>query len=144
MTVTNSDIYYTAVGMLGLEATDPTVPDYEERAPYLIASFCCMVRELDKRIRRREHLTNQTAFSPVYLALESDFPLCEQLSSSASLYLAAMLVIEENQALSDSLYAKYADSISSLTGDFTETEVISDGYDSYSVCESIVNRYFFD
>ncbi len=146
MRVTNNDIYSTALGMIGLQVTSEGISDYEERAPYLLASFCNMTKELDKKLRRREGLVNQLPFNSVYLALGSSFPLSEPLASAAALYVAAMLVIEENSQLSDSLYDKYCDSISTLSTELSaESASAADKRDgTYALCESIKEKYFFD
>ncbi len=133
--------------MIGTEAGASNIEDYAERAPYLIASFCSMARYIDKKLRRRDGLVKQQAFSPVFLGLDSAFPLCERLAATASLYLAAMLVIEENPSLSDSLYDKYCDSISSLStelGADARDGTFPDIDDTYALCESIADKYFFD
>jgi hypothetical protein len=152
MSTTNREIYNSALGLLG-ELEDPLLcEDYEERAPYLLASFCSLASEVDKRIRRMEEIEDQISFSPAFLSLDSTFPLCDRLVPTAALYLAAMLVIDENDTLSDSLYDKYCDaiaSISSIVGlaSSSSSSSGSSGGDVSAVsaiCESITERYFFD
>ena len=137
MSLTNRDIYTSALSLIGEAVSSINVEDYEERAPYLIASFCSANASLDKRIRKREGLGAPTRFSPVYLALEKDFPMCDSLSGAASLYCAAMLVIDEDAALSDSLYDKYCDAVSSLSLEYSPGSEMSE-------CGSIVEKYFFN
>lgn len=149
MSSTNREIYRGALGMLG-ELNDPMLcEDYEERAPYILASFCSLACEIDKRLRIIESLEDQPSFSHVFLSLDSSFPLSDKLSPAASLYLAAMLVIGENDELSDSLYDKYCDAIASLAssvGVATSSSDSSDGSGTggSAICESISERYFFD
>ncbi len=145
--IKNKDIYNASLGMIGTEVSAENIEDYAERAPYLIASFCSMAKSLDKKLRRRDGLVKQAPFSPVFLELEADFPLCERLITTAALYVAAMLVIEENTSLSDSLYDKYCDGIASLStelGADTKAGVFPDLEDAYALCEPITDRYFFD
>ena len=129
----NVEIYNAALALISQRIGSSDVADYEERAPYLIASFCNTAKSIDVDIRRAKNLTLQSKFSSVCLSLEDEFPLCEYLTSAASLYVAAMLVIDEDEALSDSLYDKYCDSISSM---------IALGYGSES--KSIIDMYDFD
>ena len=133
MSILNVDIYSAALALIGQSLESPDVADYDERAPYLIASFCSTVKKLDVDIRRAKKLEAQNKFSPVCLALEDTFPLCDELTSAASLYVAAMLVIDEDEALSDSIYDKYCDAIATI---------MAEGYSSES--KSIIDIYDFD
>ena len=157
MSCTNKQIYSSALGMLG-ELNDPMLcEDYEERAPYILAAFCSLASEIDKRMRIVDSLEDQPSFSHVFLSLDSAFPLCQKLAPAAALYLAAMLVIGENDELSDSLYDKYCDAIASLASSVgvssssSSSSSSSDGSSGggssgggSAICESISERYFFD
>lgn len=143
MDTSNRDIYKSALGLLG-EISDPTLcEDYEDRAPYLLASFCTVVLDTDKRLRSESGLDPTPKFSPVFLALDGTFPLCDQLIPSATFYLAAMLVIDENPDLSDSIYEKYCDCIAAASTPKTTPDT-SGPSTAYATCESIVEKYFFD
>lgn len=127
MSYTNNDIYLSALALIDESAKKGDTLDLEERAPFIIASFCSTCKSLDKRLRERDSLEAQPKFSSVKLALESEFPLCDALSAPASAYLASMLVIDENPALSESLYDKYCDIIASI-GAECSCSAISDVY----------------
>ena len=145
----NKEIYSSALSLLDQRGDDGINEDYEERAPYLIAAFCSTVRSLDKKMRKIEGLGTQNAFSPVHLSLDQYFPLCDRFIPAAALYVASMLVIDEDAELADSLYDKYCDNVASIAA---ECESIasagsgssSDGSEQLSICESIVDRYYFD
>jgi len=132
MSVTNRDIYNNALGIIGQSIDSADISDYEERAPYLIAAFCCIAKKLDKDIRKSEGLEAQSTFSPVYLALDGNFPLCETFSTTAALHVAAMLIADESEDLSDKIYERYCDSMSTLMASSTYSN------------EEIVEKYFFD
>ena len=127
----NVDIYNAALALIAQSIESSDIADYEERAPYLIASFCSTAKKLDADIRRAKKLDAQTKFSPVCISLDSNFPLCDELTSAASLYVAAMLVIDEDEALSDSIYDKYCDAISTIMAESacSESTSIVDIYD---------------
>ena len=131
MSVLNVDIYKTALTIIAQKIDSTDIEDYEERAPYLIASFCNTVKKIDANIRRAKKLDAQTKFSPAFLALDATFPLIDELVSAASLYVAAMLVIDEDEALSDSIYDKYCDAISTIMAESacSESTSIVDIYD---------------
>ena len=112
--MTNREIFNCAVSLLGLCASTEGLADLEERSPYILASFCCSAKEIDASLRKAESAEAQKGFSKVFLALESEFPLSESLAHAASLYLAAMLMIDENSELSDSLYDKYCSAMAEL------------------------------
>ncbi len=165
MPVTNRDIYNNSLALIGEDISGINLEDYEERAPYLIASFCSLNTSLDKKIRTMDGLDAAFSFSPVYLSLDLDFPLCDRLTSAAALYTASMLVIDEDPDLSDSLYDKYCDNIASTESYYTLPKTSEPTTDQPTVtppeteepeepeepeefpmatCESIVERYFFD
>ena len=106
---------------------DGDTTDLEERAPYIIASFCALCKNLDKKIRERDELDDQSAFSSVKLDLNHTFPLSEPLVVPAATYVASMLIADENPSLSESLYDKYCDAIAIL-GAECSCSAISDVY----------------
>ncbi len=109
------DIYDAALKLIAELGDDNITADYEERAPYLIAAFCCEVGASDKEYRRANSLDEQPSFNPVNIALENDFPLDKRFYSAAIQYLASMLIIDENSELSDKLFERYCDSISAIS-----------------------------
>ena len=140
MTLTNRDIYKNALSLIGECINGSKTDDYEERAEYILPAFFGVVKNTDKKLRKAEGKEDQPSFSPVYTPLDSDFPLSDSFVSTAALYLAAMLVIEENSELSDTLYDKYCDGIASIAASVSS---ISNESNTAS-CEPIVQKYFFD
>lgn len=144
MTYTNREIYESALRLLG-ETSEEYSEDYEERAPYIIASFCSQALEIDRRIRLIEELDEAEDFNRLCLELDANFPLSERLLGCASLYLAAMLLSDYDYELSESFYDKYCDAIAALgaaVGVSTSEEGAAEAISA--VCESIVEKYFFD
>jgi hypothetical protein len=127
MSYTNNDIYLSALALIDESESKGDTADLAERAPFILASFCSTCRSLDKKLRLRDSLEAQGKFSSVKLPLENEFPLCEVLSAPAAAYLASMLVIDENPALSESLYDKYCDAIATI-GAECSCSAISDVY----------------
>ena len=130
MVYTNNDIYLMSLSLIDERELQGDTTDLEERAPYLIASFCALCRNLDKKLRERDSLDSQTSFSSVKLDLKKSFPLCETLVVPAATYLASMLIADENPSLSESLYDKYCDAIAMLGAECS--------------CSAISNVYFVD
>ena len=127
MTYTNNDIYLSALALIDESSAKGDTSDLKERAPFIIATFCTICRSLDKKLRLRDSLDTQPKFSAVKLSLDGEFPLCEALSAPAATYLASMLVIDENPALSETLYDKYCDAIATI-GAECSCSAISDVY----------------
>ena len=75
-------------------------------------------------------LETQGNWNCVCIPLENDFPLSDRFVSAAALYLAAMLVLDSDESLSDKLYALFCDEMSEISGEIP------------AVIESIANRYF--
>ena len=124
-------IYDCALRILAESTVALDNSDYEERAPYLVASFCTQLADVDAAIRKALDKEQTKQFNAVYISLDDEFPLLDRLSASAALYLAAMLVIDDNTTLSDKLYDKYCDAISRIQDSVP------------ALTESISNRYFF-
>ncbi len=109
------DVYTSALAMISEPlATTSRHADFDERAPYLIAAMCDEARAMDAVFRRACDEPAQQPFSPVCLELDSPFPLTERFAAPAATYVAAMLIIDENEALSDTLYGRYCDLMSDL------------------------------
>ncbi len=125
----NQDIYDSALRILAEKITAGANDDYEERAPYLIAAFCCESARADAAYRRANGLSSAQSFNSVYLDLTSDFPCCSRFATAASMYLASMLVIDEASELSDRLFDKYSDIMSAICMEIPAVvEDISDRY----------------
>ena len=114
MAYTNNDIYLSSLALIDENISKGDTSDLEERAPFILATFCATCKTLDKKLRARDSLVSQSKFSSVKLELQSEFPLCDALSAPAAIYLASMLVIDENPSLSESLYDKYCDNIATI------------------------------
>lgn len=125
----NKEIYDCALRLLAESTDDGANDDYEERAPFLIAAFCTEARNADKALRNSRSELSAVDFSPVYLGLEEQFPLLERFAAPAALYLAAMLVMDYNDVISDKLYDRYSDSMSGICSSIPAlTEHIKDKY----------------
>lgn len=124
-----SELLDGALRLLGEKGGAEENEDYAERAPYIIASFVCEAAEVDRRYRVANGMPTAKTVSAVYVPLEDEFPLNERLFPSAEFYLASILVADEAPELSERLYEKYCDSITSI-------------YDSLPcITESIANCY---
>lgn len=115
MTVKN--IYDAAMRTLGISVDQGLDSAYAERAPYIIASFCSDVAQMDRDYRDTHRLPAQEEFNEVYLPLEQKFPLYKRFSRPAVYFLASMLVLEEKETLSESLFAVYCDSLSAAVSE---------------------------
>ena len=110
----NQDIYNAALRILAESTEIDANDDYEERAPYLIAAFCAETEESDRVYREANSLEAASEVNAVYLELSAEFPRSARFASAAAMYLAAMLVIDTNFELSDRLYDKFSDMLSTI------------------------------
>ena len=88
--------------------------DYAERSPYILSSMFAEAARLDKNYRLANDLGNQPAISSVYTDLDSEFPLSDRFVGAAAFYLASMLIVDDNDELSDIFYDRYSDSMSAI------------------------------
>jgi hypothetical protein len=110
----NRDIYESALRILAQSAAAGENTDFEERAPYLIASFCADTLELNRHLCEAAGKSPLAGFEKVWISLEENFPLIDRLAPIACLYLAAMLILDEDGEISDKLYARYCDKITEI------------------------------
>ena len=111
--MTNREIYDTALALLG-EVDEELCRDYEQRTPYLLGAFIGECSELGGFYRAaRGEADGEVSLGSV--ELDAEFPLPERFSVAAAAYVAALLVEAENEALSDRLFARYADELSRIS-----------------------------
>ena len=112
--MTNRELLTSAVALV-CEDKENIPADYEERAPYLLASFCTQCLPIDLKYRTASNLLlNPPYRETVMLSLDLSFPLSPIFAPAAIYYLGAMLVIDENEVLSDKLFDLYVNSISEI------------------------------
>lgn len=112
--MTNRDVYAAALHVVCESDVRGDTSDYEERAPYLLATLISQLSALDAALRDSLGVAGNKITPSVFVGLDEEFPLCDSLYGSAVYYLAAMLVIDENETLYERLFALYSDSISLL------------------------------
>ena len=126
------DIYDSALRMLAESTVVGDNEDYEERAPYLVAAFCTEAQDADVALRQATDEGKQKPFSPIFVAIEDDFPLLPRFASVAALYLASMLVLDYDSDVSDKLYDRYSDSMARLLDTIPYvSEALFDSYSFY-------------
>lgn len=125
----NREIYDAALRVLAEKCVDGANDDYEERAPYLMANFCCESSRTDAAYRKAHSLASPKKVSSVFVELDADFPCCERFTTAAIMYLAAMLIVDENPDLSDKFFDRYSDAMSEICMEIPAViERISDRY----------------
>lgn len=127
--MTNREILTAAAATVCESATDAQIEDYESRAPYILAAFCMQCKSVDRNYRRAYSQDPVSYPNKAVLALDEEFPLLPELVPAATFYLAAMLVVDENEKLSDKLLDLYTDAIATLAASLP------------AAAEKILNKY---
>ena len=107
----NLEIYEHALALLSLSPEDGENGDLAERAPYHLAAFCSEAEEVDRWLSPTDEAPS---FHRIRLSLDEEFPLCERLAPVAALYLASLLILDEDPEHSDRLYERYGEAMSDL------------------------------
>ena len=111
---------------------DPSVKeneDYEDRAPYLLAAFCSESAQTAAAYCEANGITVDPKVDHVFLDLDSTFPYADRFTTAAALYLAAMLVIDENMELSDKLFDRFCNTMATIQSEIpTRIEKIAQKY----------------
>ena len=104
----NREIYEGALRLLAEPDDEARLEDYGIRTPYILGGFFYENSRLDEEYRRALGLDAHKYSYAVYVNLDSDFPFAERFALAAEFYLASMLVIEEDNDLSDRFFDKYS------------------------------------
>ncbi len=123
------ELYDAAVQLVAEDPSHDTSEDYEERASYILATFCSQCAEADRLYRLANGLGNQSTQAVTYVPLSNTFPLSDRFAPAATYYLSAMLTVDENEELSEKFFALYADALASIRASLPATaEKIGDRY----------------
>lgn len=112
MSMTHDELLRSACALLN-ESTEEVPADYLERAAYLLGSYYAQCESLDLGYRAAHGMTERTSALPTVADMDGDFLFVPALAPAAVYYLAAMLVMDENEVLGDKLYDLYVDAVSS-------------------------------
>ena len=86
--------------------------DYHTRATFLLATFIGEYKTLDGCYREATGMEAKEIMTDVAsVNLEDDFPLCDVFIPAAINCLAAGLVIDENEEMSDKFFDRYINDI---------------------------------
>ncbi len=127
--MTYRSIFDSAVAQIAEQVGSNEISDYEERAGYILASFCALTADADKRYRAANKLATVSHPELACVDLDSTLTLHAVFAPVAAYYLAANLTADENEAMSDRFFELYSDAISSiLAGLPCATSPITDVY----------------
>lgn len=127
--MTVHEILSSAAALICEDLSNDTAQDYSERTPFIIATFCSQCKGIDSRYRKANGLAPISTYTKATMPLEYVFPLIPELVPAATYYLAAMLVLDENEALSDKLFDLYTDAVATIAASIPFTS------------EKITNKY---
>ena len=125
----NREIYLSALRLLAQDADPKENEDYEERAPYLLASLYSELFDVDMRFREFLGSEIKERADRACFSLDEDFPFLDRFVTVAARYLAAMLVIGEDDDLSDKLFDMYCKGILLIKNEIP------------AAVENIINKY---
>ncbi len=123
------DILNAAIRILGESDANGNTSDYEERSAYLLGIFCADCVSLDMKHRKLAGETVSKPQIPACVSLDDTFPLSDVFVPTATYYLASMLVLEENEKISDKLFEEFSDSLCSIRAELC------------AISHSIKNKY---
>ena len=127
--MTYREIYENALRMICEDSSVSDTSDYEERAAYILATLISECAAVDKQYRLAEGL-DAISYTPVAcVELDAAFTLCEALIPIAVYYLSAILVLDENEDMSEKFFSLYTDALTSFLSSLNHTsQPIADRY----------------
>lgn len=127
--MTYRELFEAAVRAVAENGAEANTEDYEERATYLLATFTYECCTLDALYRAANELGSSEPPSTVCVPLDDDFTLSDVFAPAAVYYLCAMLVLDENERMSERFFDLYSDSLSTLRASLpAKKESIKDCY----------------
>ncbi len=127
--MTYRQVYENALRLISETGDSVDVSDYEERSNYILATFLGQCAPADRQYRAAHQMSASVTSPVAYVEPDQSFGLSDVFVTPAEYYLAAMLVMDENEELSDRFFALYTDAISALLSSLPcSTESISDRY----------------
>ena len=127
--MTFREIFNAAVGMVCESVENGDCADYEERAPYLLAAACNECAASDRSYRMAHGADGGSYSETVCVGLDDAFPLADALATGVTYYLAAMLVLDENEEMSDRFFSLFCDTLSRIRASLpAKPEAIGDRY----------------
>ena len=127
--MTFRELFENALRAIAERPSESSISDYEERAGYILATFCTECAPLDRRYRKAHGMNDASYASSAYVELTKTVPFCDALTSAAVYYLCAMLTMDENESMSDTFFELYTDAIATIQASLP------------GVCEPIADRY---
>ena len=112
--MTYRELYDSALRIISESDGNLTNEDYEERAGYILATFCNECDVIDQKYCDAHGLAKTGVSPKTCVTLSESFPLNAILAPAAVYYLGARLVSDENVSLCDRLFELYTDAISSI------------------------------
>lgn len=122
------ELIENAVALVCEDPASDTTDDYYERAAYILGTFVSQSAEYDNRYRITKGEDTVTHAITLFVDSERDFALSDVFIPIAVHYLAAMLVLEENEEMSEKFFSLYTDGLSSLLASLSTVEPITDRY----------------
>ena len=112
--MTNREIYRAALVKLDEPIEEGMNPDYDERAPFLIAQFYRLASDVERKYRAAYGMGKRTARLKAEPSLDEEFALCEAFEAPAISYLAAELVRYDDERFSDRLNGEWIEFMTSV------------------------------
>ena len=81
--MTFRDLFENALRAIAESPTDGNTSDYEERASYVLATFCTEIAGLDRLYRTAHGMTDAAAVSPTYVELSENVPFCAVFAAAS-------------------------------------------------------------
>ena len=127
--MTYRQIYENALRLICETDDSVDTADYEERASYILATFLGQCASADRQYCTAHQLSTHTVVPVACVDPDQVFGLADAFMTPAEHYLAAMLVMDENEEMSERFFALYTDEISSLLASLPcSCEPIGDRY----------------
>ncbi len=115
--MTLRSVYKTALKLIGEAECTASEADLAERAPYIGAALCREASALDKAYRRAFGMEEAEGFEGLYLDLDSLFPLADRFAPAAAYYMAAMLILDEDTELYETLFERWCDALAAISAE---------------------------
>lgn len=112
-----SSIYRAALHLISDRSGSCSEADYAERAPFIASAIVSEAAAVDREYRAAFSLPEGHYPSGTEIPMSASFPLSDRFATAASYFMAAMLVLDEDEERYETLYDLWTDALATIASE---------------------------
>lgn len=108
------NVYTSALRLINERIGSCADTDFASRAPSIASAIVSEAEEIDRDYRTAHGLPEASYPAGTEIPLDDPFPLCDRFAPAAAYFMAAMLILDEDDAEYERFYDLWCDAIGSI------------------------------